>query len=315
VVLALLAALAMMSQIALAAETDTPTVPPWGMGGRPGASNEAQGGADDAVAAQTPAAAPGEAAAQKATAAPDGAAAAGAYASPAPDAAGGDARQGRLAGMLIGIDPGHQDHANRDKEPLAPGSSEMKKKVSSGTQGVKTRINEYETNLIVALQLRDRLEAEGARVIMTRETNDVDISNVERALMMNEANVDIWLRVHCNGNSKRNVHGMSMYVRDGGPCAEESYAAGELLLEEMSAATGAKARGVHRSDNYSGNNWSERPCVLVEMGYMTNPEEDVLLNDPDYQRKLIEGYVNALERWNDMYNGLHIVQPECDGVM
>lgn len=335
--LALLAALAMMSQIALAAETDTPTVPPWGMGGRPGASDEMPGGADarDAMATQTATAAPGAAATQTATTAPGTAAtqtataapdhtapatanaaqAIDAAASPAPDVSGGEVRQGRLAGMLIGIDPGHQYHANRDKEPLAPGSSEMKKKVSSGTQGVKTRINEYETNLIVALQLRDRLEAEGARVIMTRETNDVDISNVERALMMNEANVDIWLRVHCNGNSKRNVHGMSMYVRDSGPCAEESYAAGELLLEEMSAATGAKARGVHRSDSYSGNNWSERPCVLVEMGYMTNPEEDVLLNDPDYQQKLIEGYVNALERWNDMYNGLHIVQPECDGVM
>ncbi len=245
--LVLLAALAMMGQTALAAETDTPTVPPWSMGGRPGASDEMPGGADarDAMATQTATTAPGAAATQTATAAPDhtaqptanaAQAQSDAAASPAPDVSGGEVRQGRLAGMLIGIDPGHQDHANRDKEPLAPGSSEMKKKVSSGTQGVKTRINEYETDLVVALKLRDRLEAEGARVIMTRETNDVDISNVERALMMNEANVDIWLRVHCNGNKKRDVHGMSMYVRDSGPCAEESYAAGELLLEEMSAA-------------------------------------------------------------------------------
>lgn len=226
-----------------------------------------------------------------------------------------DATEGRLHGMLIGLDPGHQDHANRDKEPLFPGSDELKKKVSSGTQGVKTRINEYETNLNLSFKLRKRLEAEGARVIMTRETNDIDISNVERAQMMNAAGVDIWLRVHCNGSDNHDVHGMSMYVRKTGPCAEESYAAGELLLEEMSAATGAEDRGVHRSDAYTGNNWSDVPCVLVEMGYMTNAAEDVLLNDPEYQQKLIEGYVNALERWNDEYNRLTILQPENDGVI
>ena len=224
-------------------------------------------------------------------------------------------RTGRLSGMLIGLDPGHQAHAHRDKEPLSPGSKELKNKVSSGTQGVKTRINEYETNLTIALKLRDRLEAEGARVVMTRTTHDVNISNVERAQMMNAAGVDIWLRIHCNGSDNHDVHGMSMYVRDSGPCADESYAAGEMLLEEMTATTGAQNRGVHKSDSYTGNNWSEVPCVLVEMGYESNPDEDVKLNDGAYQDKLIEGYVNALERWNNKYNRPKVSQPENNGVM
>lgn len=222
---------------------------------------------------------------------------------------------GRLRGMTIGLDPGHQAHANREREPIAPDAVETKAKVSSGTQGVSTRVNEYETNLTIALMLRERLEAEGARVIMTRETHDVDISNIERAQMMNRAGVDIWLRIHCNGSKRHSVHGMHMYVRKTGPYAAESYAAGELLLNEMSAATGAKACGVHKNDSYTGNNWSERPCVLVEMGYMTNPDEDELLNAPDYQAQLIEGYVSALEIWNKEYNRLKILQPECDGVI
>ncbi|MGN1069643.1 MAG: hypothetical protein ACI4P5_04470, partial [Candidatus Fimadaptatus sp.] len=70
----------------------------------------------------------------------------------------GEEQTGRLEGMLIGLDPGHQSHANRDLEPISPGSDELKKKVSSGTQGVKTRINEYETNLTISLSLRERLE-------------------------------------------------------------------------------------------------------------------------------------------------------------
>ena len=49
--------------------------------------------------------------------------------------------------------------------------------------------------------------------------------------------------------------------------------------------------------------------------YESNPDEDVKLNDGAYQDKLIEGYVNALERWNNKYNRPKVSQPENNGVM
>ena len=224
--------------------------------------------------------------------------------------------QGRLAGRIIGIDPGHQAHANSEKEPIAPGSSEKKAKVSSGTAGVSTRRPEYEVNLEVALQLKAALEAEGAQVVMTRETNDVDISNVERAQMCNEAGCDLvlrihcnpkkpsWtrrfrgcdlvLRIHCNGAEKKSVNGIGLYVRKTGACAEESYAASESILPAMAEATGAKANGIYQRDTYSGLNWSEAPSILVEMGYMSNPEEDERLCDPEYQAKLVSGMTEGV---------------------
>ena len=156
--------------------------------------------------------------------------------------------QGRLSGRIIGIDPGHQAHANSEKEPIAPGSSEKKAKVSSGTAGVSTRRPEYEVNLEVALQLKAALEAEGAQVVMTRETNDVDIFNVERAQMCNEAGCDLVLRIHCNGVEKKSVNGIGLYVRKTGACAEESYAASEIILPAMAEATGAKANGIYQRD-------------------------------------------------------------------
>ncbi|MDY2870998.1 MAG: hypothetical protein SOT57_00485, partial [Eubacteriales bacterium] len=70
--------------------------------------------------------------------------------------------RGLLDGVKVGIDPGHQAHSNSAQEPVSPGSKETKAKVSSGTQGVKTRVPEYEVNLQVALLLRDALEAQGA---------------------------------------------------------------------------------------------------------------------------------------------------------
>lgn len=203
----------------------------------------------------------------------------------------------RLYGLRIGIDPGHQEHANSEKERVSPNSSETKAKVSSGTAGVSTGIAEYITNLEVALKLRDALEAQGCEVYMTRETNDVNISNMERAEMMNELGVDLVLRLHCDGSTDRSANGIGMFVRKTGEKQEESEAAATVLLAAMSEATGAKARGVFLRDTYTMNNWSIVPCILVEMGYMSNPDEDEKLNDPAYQEKLVQGMVEGIARY------------------
>ncbi len=199
-----------------------------------------------------------------------------------------------LTGVRIGIDPGHQIKGNSDKEPVAPGSSEMKAKVSSGTQGVATRVPEYVVNLDVSLMLRDALQAQGAEVYLTRDTHEIDISNIERATMMNELGVDLVLRIHCNGSSDSSVKGISLFVKPDGEGAEASYAASEALLPAMAEATGARAMGIYKRDSYSGLNWSTVPSILVEMGFMSNPDEDRLLNDPEYQQKLVDGMVQGI---------------------
>ena len=202
--------------------------------------------------------------------------------------------RGLLDGVKIGIDPGHQTHSNSAQEPVSPGSTETKAKVSSGTQGVKTRVPEYEVNLQVALLLRDALEAQGATVYMTRDTNDVDISNVERAEMMNELGVDVVLRLHCNGSTNQDVSGIGLYVKSSGEGAEESYAISEVLIAAMGEATGANTESVHVRDTYSGLNWSTVPSILVEMGYMSNPDEDEKLCSDEYQSELVHGMVEGL---------------------
>ncbi|MBR5751114.1 MAG: N-acetylmuramoyl-L-alanine amidase [Clostridia bacterium] len=208
-----------------------------------------------------------------------------------------------LAGYKIGIDPGHQAKGNSQREPIAPGSRETKAKVATGTKGVSTGIPEHVTDLQISLKLRDLLALLGAEVLMTRETADVDISNVERAVMMNEWGADAVLRIHCDGSTDHTHHGIAMYVRKTGTKAEESALLGRCLLSAMTERTGAAKKSVYKRDTYTGLNWSEVPCVLAECGYMSNPEEDEKLNDPAYQDLLVLGMAEGLIAYFEALNG------------
>ena len=204
------------------------------------------------------------------------------------------AQQKPLTGVKVGIDPGHQAKGNNQKETVAPNSKKTKPKVSSGTAGVSTRIPEYKTVLEISLKLREALEEQGAEVYMTRETHDVNISNQERAKLMNGYGVDVLLRIHCDGVDNRSKHGIAVYCSKSNAIAAESYRACEAILPAVCEATGAKNNGIVSNDNYTGQNWSTVPCLMVECGFASNPEEDVLLNSEDYQWKLAEGLTQGI---------------------
>lgn len=202
-----------------------------------------------------------------------------------------------LAGYVIGLDPGHQSKANSSLEAVAPGSSTMKKKVSSGTQGRWSGVPEYKINLSVGLLLRDLLEEQGAIVVMTRETNDVNISNRERAEFFNENETDYALRLHCNGTDDASEHGAFMLVPTENSYLDQCNTAAELLLAAYCEETGAKNRGITIRSDQTGFNWCRRMIINIEMGYMTNKQEDLLLTDSAYQKKMARGLLNGILRY------------------
>ena len=205
----------------------------------------------------------------------------------------------------IAIDAGHQIRGNNGKEPLGPGSAEMKAKVSGGTSGVETGIPEYELNLQVALKLRDELESRGYRVLMIREDNEVDISNSERAQMANEAGVDALIRIHANGSENRSVSGAMTICQTpknpyNGNLYRESRALSEKVLDAFTASTGARKEKIWETDSMTGINWCQTPVTIIEMGYMSNPDEDRLMATEEYRMKMAVGIADGIDAYMDM---------------
>lgn len=206
-------------------------------------------------------------------------------------------------GIHIAIDPGHQGQGNSEQEPIGPGASQTKAKVASGTTGRTTGVPEYQLNLDVSLKLRDELIARGYDVYMIRETNDVNISNAERAQMAADAEADILVRIHANGSDNTSVAGALTMS----PSMSNPYVPGELVsecqtlslcvIEAFCEATGANNQGVYQTDEMSGLNWCTIPATIVEMGYMTNPEEDTLMQTEEYQNKMVQGISNGIDRY------------------
>ncbi len=206
-----------------------------------------------------------------------------------------------INGKIIALDAGHQAKGNSEKEPLGPGSTEMKAKVASGTTGVSTKVAEYILTLDIALALRDELETRGYTVLMIRETHDINLSNRERAELANEG-ADIFVRLHANGSENQNVSGaLTIYPSESnefvGNISNECKKLAQAIIEEYCETTEAKNQGAIVMDNMSGINWCTIPVTIIEMGYMSNPKEDQKMQDPEYQKKMVQGIANGIDAY------------------
>ncbi len=206
-------------------------------------------------------------------------------------------------GHVVCIDAGHQKGGIFEKEPIGPGSDIMKSKLSSGTVGVYTGVPEYVLTLEISLILKNELILRGYEVIMIRETHDCPLSNAERAMVANESGSDVFVRIHANGSVNQSVNGAltcaptydnPFLTRD---LIDKSRELSDSILKHLCGKTGAADRGIYDTDTMSGINWSLVPVTIVEVGYMSNPEEDKLMLTEAYRKRIAIGIADGIDAY------------------
>lgn len=208
-------------------------------------------------------------------------------------------KQGKF---LVVIDPGHQQKANLNLEPIGPGATTQKYKVTDGTTGVVTKKREAVLVLEMAFVLKEKLEAKGMQVLMTRTSQDVDISNKERATLANDHKANLFLRLHADGSENPNQSGFAVLTpAEGSTYTKEIYAESlqisQTIVKKMRENQQVKVNGIKFRDDLSGFNWSKVPGVLLELGFMSNHEEDKKLSDPQYVNSLLQSVTDSVDEY------------------
>ena len=190
----------------------------------------------------------------------------------------------------------------RTPEPNGPGSSEMKAKCTSGTQGTYSGVPEYQLNLEVSLQLKDELEQRGYQVVMTRTDNETAISNMERAQYAAAQGAEIYVRIHANGDDSHTASGaLTMSPSQNNPYIpqlfEQSDRLSRCIIDSYCAATGFQNLGTQYTDTMTGINWSTVPVTILEMGFMTSQNDDLKMNDAEFQKTMVQGIANGIDSY------------------
>lgn len=219
----------------------------------------------------------------------------------APDGSG-ETQEAERREEVVVLDPGHSSVVAEGTEPLGPGSSEQKAADTSGTSGTSTGIPEYELTLQVSRKLKAELEERGYTVVLTRNSNDVPVSCVQRAETANHAQADAFVRIHANGSEDASAQGaMTICITPDNPFYPELYSRSrelsDCIIDRLCMETGCENDGVWETDSMSGNNWSQVPATIVEMGYMTNPQEDEQMATEAYQEKLSRGIADGIDAY------------------
>jgi N-acetylmuramoyl-L-alanine amidase len=195
-----------------------------------------------------------------------------------------------FAAALVCIDPGHGTLARvgAQREPIGPDSPTLKIKDPGGAPG------EADVVLDIALRTRALLAARGLRVAMTRTRAGYPGGNVERARFCNARDASLMLRIHADGSTDRSLRGVhTLYPALRRGWTDDIYAksvrAARVVQGAVIDSTDAHDLGLQRRSDLTGFNWADVPVVLVETGFLSNPQEARQLHSPGYRARIARG--------------------------
>ena len=201
---------------------------------------------------------------------------------------------------VIVLDAGHQLREDIGKEAIGPGGAETEQKMDVGNTGVYSGQQEYDVTMNIVLKLQAELESRGYTVYLTRNNNAVNISYKERTDVASNLHADAFISIHNGWSDDPEVRGLgavcqtsaNSYVAE---LYTESQALCKQLLISATHATGSKKLDIREDDKVAAINWSKVPMALLELGYLSNANDDRLLTSEQYLNTLIDGLADGMD--------------------
>ncbi|MBM3710025.1 MAG: PKD domain-containing protein, partial [Actinobacteria bacterium] len=154
---------------------------------------------------------------------------------------------------------------------------------------------EKTANLDIALRVKQKLEASGFTVVMSR-TNDTGYSLDERVSMANRSGADIFVSIHNNASISPYSHGTETYWCANGVAGSQQLAS--LIQSYLVSQIGRANRGV-KTANFRVIKYTTMPAALVEVAFISNQTENDLLRSPDFREKSAIGIANAIKKFSE----------------
>ncbi|WP_196493776.1 N-acetylmuramoyl-L-alanine amidase [Ornithinibacillus caprae] len=178
---------------------------------------------------------------------------------------------GALSDYTIVVDPGHGG-----KDPGAIGHN---------------GVLEKDIILTTSKKIADYLNSTGANVILTR-TNDKFVSLDKRIEISNTNKPDAFISIHYNSFSMENVGGFNTYYYSYGSDLELANSIHTSLAEEVNL----RNRGVLR-DDYRVLRYNNSPAVLIELGFITNSNDLLVIQTEEYQSGVAKAITNGIKKF------------------
>ncbi len=175
-----------------------------------------------------------------------------------------------LKGMVIGVDAGHGGPR------------------SNGAIGRTTRAKEKELNLSMAYMLKNILESQGAKVVLSR-VGDETMDMSERKAKFLENDIDLMVSIHCNA-AGGTAHGTSTYYKH-----TQNRELAKTILERLVEIDGVDEWGLVGNFNFSLNAPTEYPAVLVETLFLSYKPDEEKLVKPEFQKQMMKKVAEGIK--------------------
>jgi len=185
---------------------------------------------------------------------------------------------GKIEGKKVVLDPGHGYMSSTGYFDVG----------AIGPSGTK----ESSVNLSIALKVKALLEADGARVVMTRsdDTSKDNPDLARRAQIANSSGADLFLSIHQNATDA----GPSIGGTEVNYWSDQSKVFAALVQKHLVSTLGRMDRGTQKTSLYLVSHIDTMPAALVECAFISNSEEERLLREDSFQQKAAKGIADAI---------------------